>query len=191
MTSRVVCNIDACKRSAYALCYCCQQDFCMDHLNNHADLSKLHLPLLVDKINILFEQFHNVSPIEPSLFAELDQWRQEAHRAVDCFYERKKQEFQECLQEQRNKQKVKLDQLKNQINKLVEQSGATNENIRSIETSLQSLQLQVDGNNSPRFILSPLVIKNRLVVIDRNLLRLNDLLSSSPLSRMEAFVFTN
>jgi hypothetical protein len=66
---------------------------------------------------------------------------------------------------------------------LVEQSGATNENIRSIETSLQSLQLQVDGNNSLRFILSPLVIKNRLVVIDRNLLRLNDLLSSSPVSR--------
>ena len=183
MASSKVCSIDTCKIPAQALCYCCQQALCSGHLKQHVDILNLELPSLAHELNALFEQFNNDSLVKTSFITELDKWHEETQRAIDGFYERKKQEYYECLEKQRTKQKMKFDQLRHEIDKLIQDQGATRENTCAIQNSLQSLQQQMDQTDSLSFTFSPLVINDQLITIDNHMIRSNDLLTLPSISQ--------
>jgi hypothetical protein len=51
------CAIQTCKYKSSALCYCCNQNICTDHLNGHNELSKSGLNILNNEIINLNDQF--------------------------------------------------------------------------------------------------------------------------------------
>jgi hypothetical protein len=173
-----MCNVNTCKRLARALCHCCQQDLCTDHLKNHSDILNSQLIPLADKINVLFEELNNVPLVGHSFTTELDKWCVEAHREVDFCYERKTQEFQEFLHQQRAKKKSGLEQLRNEVSTLIYEQETTRENISSIERSIHE---QTDQFHPHPFTFSPFVIDDQFIVIHHNTFRLNDLRRLPPL----------
>ncbi|CAF4750729.1 unnamed protein product, partial [Rotaria sp. Silwood2] len=88
------CVFNECKRPSRALCICCQQYLCRDHLKEHYDLINSQLPSLADQINALSDQFNNSVLLESSGLTRLQQWREDAHRTVDQFYETKYRQFE-------------------------------------------------------------------------------------------------
>jgi hypothetical protein len=137
---------------------------------------------LAHELNKLSNQFKNDSLLRPAFLTELDKWCQEAHQAIDRFGERKKQEFEEFFHNERNKQKIELNRLQNQVNEFIqEKEEATQEDINSINESIRSLQHQTDQFELPQFIFSTLVIDDQLVTIHQNRSKSNDYLPlSSP-----------
>jgi len=106
------------------------------------DLLNAQLTSLADQINELFDRFNNVSLGQSTFLTELDQCCADAHRTIDLFYERKKKEFDKLVNEERNKCKAELDQLRDKVKQLIQAQEATHEHIdyRTI-----SLRLSDDG----------------------------------------------
>ncbi len=163
MASSRVCDINTCKRSVRALYYCRQQNLCIVHLNEHSDLINAQLIPLSDGINSLFETFNNISLVQSTFLSELIAWRQETHRMIDRFCERKQLEFEELFERERNKQKKELDRLRNEINELIREQEATQENINSINESMRFFQQTIQQFQFPQFRISPFIIDQQLI----------------------------
>ncbi|CAF2915497.1 unnamed protein product [Rotaria sp. Silwood2] len=181
MTSSQVCTIDSCKRSARVVCICCQQKFCIIHLNEHSDLVKVRLTPLAHELNKLSNQFTNDSLLRPAFLTELEKWIHEAHTSVNHFCEKKKQEFEEFFRSERDDQKIELNRLRDQLNEFIREEEATQEDIGSMKESIRLLQHQADQFELPQFSLSPLVIDDQPVAIHQNRSKPDDYLPlSSP-----------
>jgi hypothetical protein len=98
---------------------CCQQYLCREHLKEHDNLINDQLPILTDQINALSDQLNNSVLLESSCLTGLNQWREDAHRAVDQCYERKHRQFEELIQGRRDKQKKELDQMRVNFTELI------------------------------------------------------------------------
>ena len=131
------CAINDCKRPCRALCLCCDQYLCRDHLNEHDTLINAQIPLLMDQLNSLSDQFNRDDGSEFVFLKDIEQWRENAHRTVDQFYERKLQQRQQVIQIKRSKQKKEFDRMKLNFNELVQQQEATKQQIDSMKQSIE------------------------------------------------------
>ncbi|CAF3013514.1 unnamed protein product [Rotaria sp. Silwood2] len=159
------CAVSGCKRPSRALCNCCQQYLCRDHLKQHDDLIDAQLPLLADQINALSDQFNNSTLLESSGLTELKRWRDDAHKTVDQFYERKCGQFGQFVQEKQDKQRKELDRMRSNLNELIREQEATQIQIDSITESIRSLEKDVNNLQHVHFNINPLVIDDNLISI--------------------------
>ncbi|CAF1207679.1 unnamed protein product [Rotaria sordida] len=159
------CAVSECKRPSRALCNCCQQYLCRDHLKQHDDLIDAQLPHLADKINVLSDQFNNSTLLESSGLTELNRWREDAHKTVDQFYERKCQQFRQVVQERQNKQRKELDRMRSNMNELIREQEATQVQINSMTESIRSFEQDINNLQHIHFKINPLVIDDNLISI--------------------------
>ncbi|CAF4054579.1 unnamed protein product [Rotaria sordida] len=164
-SSSQTCAVSECKRSSRALCNCCQQYLCRDHLKQHDDLIDAQLPYLADQINALSDQFNNSTLLESSGLTELNRWREDAHKTVDQFYERKCQQFRQVVQERQNKQRKELDRMRSNMNELVREQEATQVQINSMTESIRSFEQDINNLQHVHFNINPLVIDDNLISI--------------------------
>ena len=89
------CNILSCKYISRALCYCCKQDLCIDHLKEHHELLNAKLLPLADEINTLANQLilSNLSNLINDSHEQLEQWRLNSYKIIDRVFENKLQEI--------------------------------------------------------------------------------------------------
>ncbi|CAF2802593.1 unnamed protein product [Rotaria sp. Silwood2] len=159
------CVFSECKRPSRALCIFCQQYLCLDHLKEHDDLISAQLPPLADQINTLSNQFNKGVLIESSSLTELKQWREYAHRTVDQFYETKYRQFEQFIQERKDKQRKELDRIRSNVNKVIQEQEATQEQINSMTESIRSFEQDVNNLQHVHFHISPLIIDENLIFI--------------------------
>ncbi|CAF1458715.1 unnamed protein product [Rotaria sordida] len=178
-SSSQMCSIETCKRSAHALCYCCQKSVCIEHLNEHSHRLNDQLLPLADDINDLFDRFNNVLLPQSAFCIELDNWREEAHQTIDHHCERKKQEFDKLIMNERQKQKIDLDHLRYQIDESIKKQETTTEYVDSMNNSLRCLQRQINELEIPP-VLSPLDIDEHIVDIYQNILKPKNILPLPP-----------
>lgn len=78
------CTITACKYSSRVYCFYCKQNLCRNHFNEHADLIKVQINPLVDKINELNNRFtaFNIERMKGDSHQKLQQWREECHKTL-------------------------------------------------------------------------------------------------------------
>ncbi|CAF3889040.1 unnamed protein product [Rotaria sp. Silwood1] len=159
------CVFSGCKRPSRALCICCQQCLCRDHLKEHYDLVNAQLPPLAHQINALSNQFNNGVLLESSELTELKQWREDAHKTVDQFYERKYRQFEQVIQERKDKQKKELDRMRSNVNELIQEQEATQDQIDIMTESIRSLERDVNNLEHVHFNINPLVIDDNLISV--------------------------
>ncbi|UJR12740.1 hypothetical protein I4U23_016914 [Adineta vaga] len=159
------CQINECKRSCRAMCLCCQQYLCLNHLNEHENLINSQIPLLTDQINSLSDQFNNNIEFEVSCFNDLNQWRENAHQTVEQFYQRKYEQYQEFIQMKRGKQKKEFNEMKINFNKLIQEQEATKEEIDSMKESIQFIEKDISELQHFHSIINPLIIDENLITI--------------------------
>jgi hypothetical protein len=104
------CTVPGCKHSSRAVCICCNQYLCIDHLKDHSDKQiNSQLTSLNAEINILSDRFHHISLAEPYFLTTLDKWRSDAYRTIDRFYETQRRHFEQFIQENRDKQHLQCN----------------------------------------------------------------------------------
>ncbi|CAF5069113.1 unnamed protein product, partial [Rotaria sp. Silwood1] len=123
------------------------------------------LPPLADQINALSNQFNNGVLLESSELTALKQWREDAHKTVDQFYERKYRQFEQVIQERKAKQKKELDRMRSNVNELIQEQEATQDQIDLMAESIRSLERDVNNLEHVHFNINPLVIDDNLISV--------------------------
>ncbi len=158
-TSSRSCSISECKHSSRALCICCNQYLCIEHLKDHSDKQNdSQLTSLTAEINILSDHFHHTSLVEPYFLKTLDQWRTDSHRTIDRFYETQRRHFEQFIQENRDKQRKEIDHLRLKILDLIREQNATQDDIQLIKDSIQLIEKDFNDLQHLQCNIRPLVI---------------------------------
>ncbi|CAF2538053.1 unnamed protein product [Rotaria sp. Silwood2] len=151
------CQIAECKQSSLALCYCCQQNLCRFHLIQHADAINDSLTPLADKINLLLDQLVS---FDPPYLKQIETWRAEAHRTVDSFCNRHRQELIDDVREQ---QKNELDRLRQTLVELMKEQATTQDHVESLTKSIQKIEDKLAELQCLQLNIQPLMINTNLI----------------------------
>lgn len=164
------CAILECKRVSRALCYCCQQNLCRDHLNEHDDLLNSRLNPIADEVNILKDRINNIDrrTIFSNLQEQLNQWRTEAHRRVDSFYDEKRNQINTIIDAKLNNYTKAIDHIRITVKQLIDKQETTVEDLNTIEERLQIIRgdfAQIE-DQAIDLRICPLDIDDKLIEID-------------------------
>ena len=153
----VSCTVDKCELVSLALCQCCKQDLCIDHLNDHANRRNENLFPFVEKMNSLISRFGQVCGGEQSFLKQLDEWRQNAYATVDYFCEKKRANFADVTL---NQQRDKMNDTHHTLNELVRKKGGSQQDLDSLSGAIQSIEQYLDAFQPIPFALPPLTISD-------------------------------
>lgn len=173
------CEISSCKHSSSAVCICCNQCLCIDHLKDHSNKqTDNQLISLTTEINILSDQFHRISLSEPNFLTTLDQWRSDAYRTIDRFYETQRRHFEQFIQENRQKQRKEIDHLRLKITDLNHEKNISPDDIYLIKDTIQSIEKDLNNLQYLHCHIRPLILDENFVTfrsdkITRDLLPLS------------------
>ncbi|CAF5189196.1 unnamed protein product, partial [Rotaria magnacalcarata] len=142
-----VCEIELCRRTARALCHCCQQNICIVHLNDHNNVLNSQLDPLIDQINLLDNRLRtlNIQTIVNSYREKLEQWRLDSHKEIDRYFEDKCQELKRLVVDKFDEQQEELGNLQSKLSELIHEQQITRDEF--YELALISEQLEHDINN--------------------------------------------
>jgi hypothetical protein len=121
------CAASKCERIARAPCDCCDQHFCLQHLNEHNALLISQLNPLTDEINTLGDHLRsfNLNETVTDCRQKLEQWRLDSHQKIDYFVEQKRQELDRLVAKKLDKQRESFFHIQSKITKLVREQEAT------------------------------------------------------------------
>jgi hypothetical protein len=160
-SSSIPCVVDKCELASLALCQCCKKDLCIDHLNEHANQRNEKLLPFVDKINVLLNRFSHFYDGEQSGLNQFDQWRQDAYKIIDNFYEKKRREF---MGETTDKQREQLNEMHNQLKDLVRKKGGTQQDLDAFSENMNSIEQHLDKLQQIQVVLPPLTIDDTCIL---------------------------
>jgi archaellum component FlaC len=164
MTSpRRPCTNDGCRTNSRTLCVCCEKYYCLDHLNEHFSRINNQIPPLSDKINGLSKRLTKFSSLEPSYLVALEKWRDEAHRAVEEYYETKRRDF---IDDRREKLKKEIERVRNRLDILLQKHNAVRDDVEMLTQDIRLVEQKFNELQSLRFTIQPLVIDDNLIVRD-------------------------
>jgi hypothetical protein len=179
------CSISGCNHSSRALCICCDQYLCIDHLKDHSDKqNNTQLTSLTAEINILSDHFHHMSLVEPYFLKTLDQWRADSYRTIDRFYETQRRHFEQFIQENRDKQRKEIDHLRLKINDLIREQNATQEDIYFLKDSIQLIEKDFNDLQHLQCNIRPLIIDENVATLQADKITRNILPLSRPYRTM-------
>jgi len=170
------CAITDCKRTARALCHCCQQNLCRDHFNEHTDALNYQLNPFVDEINQLNDRLNhiNVDNLIENLYEQLTRWHIDARQRIDKYFDEKQRELGEFIKTKISNQFEGIAQLRTAINQLIQKEDTTVEDLKAISSNIYSLRREVTQieYKSIDLNINPLEIDDKLIQIaDENIKR--------------------
>ncbi|CAF3913297.1 unnamed protein product [Rotaria sordida] len=165
------CSIEKCTRTSRGLCDCCQQNLCLQHLNEHNALLISQLDPLTDEINVLgycLETLNIQKTIDNSR-EKLEQWRQECYKKIDCFFEQKCQELDQLVNEIVDQQRTVLNRTHLKITELIHIQETTRQHIDLLTSSIRQLERNINNIEQKGLTITtrPLLIDDTLVSIER------------------------
>ncbi|CAF0742419.1 unnamed protein product [Didymodactylos carnosus] len=172
------CAITTCKRVSRALCNCCHQNLCRDHLNEHDDLLNAQLNPLADGINKLGDQLTTISAeqILSQSHEKLNQWRQDAYKTIDHLYEQKYEEVGRFISQKIHEQQEEIVQNQFKIGRLMHEREATVDHIDALTLNIQNIEEQIkEIEQIPvRINIRPLVVDDSIIdIVETNPNQLN------------------
>ncbi|CAF0975846.1 unnamed protein product [Rotaria sordida] len=140
------CVIDNCRHIQRALCKCCKQDLCYQHLWEHNDSIISQLNLLKNEIHHVNYRFKtlNIPEIIKAFQKQIKQWRINSYIIIDRLYDQKRQEFTEYIEENVGKQCEYMDQLQKQIDEFIEIEDGDQQEIKFIKSNINDINEKID-----------------------------------------------
>ncbi|UJR34217.1 hypothetical protein I4U23_021623 [Adineta vaga] len=106
------CMIALCRESSKVLCYCCNQNLCLEHLSNHKNSNSL-----IDQVKLLNEEMKRFD-IEKFIEHDrrrLTKWRDECFKKISRYYERKCDELEEFYQRKFHEEQKQIDSIQRKL----------------------------------------------------------------------------
>lgn len=162
--SRYPCTTTGCPQLSRVLCYCCKNNYCIEHLKDHNDIYLSQLHQLANEINKLSEYFRG------QYRQQLDRWRHESHQAIDSYYEKKCEELDNKSTQNeivtRNRQAI--ERIKINITQLIREHNTTQEEIDSLKAAISAIQRETKQISKENFELNipPLTFDENFIRIE-------------------------
>jgi hypothetical protein len=161
------CAVCGPKRTSRAICNCCKQYLCRDHLQEHDDLLNAQLEPLVDNVNELcdrLKQFNIESLFQP-IRIQLDQWKQSAFQLIERIYQEKSNEINQFINKQLNNLRQQTEQTQQTISQLIRQQDATNEHIEILIKTIQNIEKETNDlqHKSIEVKIHPLILNDNYI----------------------------
>ncbi|CAF1289929.1 unnamed protein product [Rotaria magnacalcarata] len=165
------CVITACKREANVLCYCCKENLCRNHYNEH-DFINSKLNLLVNEIDTFDRQLLGIDLRKyiQSSTEKLHQWRLDSYKQIDQYCEQKYREIEQHLLKVINLKRENLEELRKNMLGLVQKRKLTLELIDALSSDLRSMETELTGID-----LKYLSIQTSPITLERDLIHINEL----------------
>ena len=179
------CALDKCSRISRGQCDCCDQQLCLQHLNEHNVSLINQLNPLTDEFNALTDRLNtlNIEKITGESRRKLEQWRDRSHQQINRLFEQKCEELDRIMNEKIQKQRDEVNCLQSKIAEIIRNQETTRQQIDSLTTTMHDLKERMNEleNTSLRVTTQRLVIDNALFSIESTAERELDLsnLSSS------------
>ncbi|CAF0962016.1 unnamed protein product [Rotaria sordida] len=165
------CLIKKCTRTSRGLCDCCQQNLCLQHLNEHNASLVSQLNPLIDEINGLGDCLKtlNIQKTIGNSRQKLEQWRQDCYKKIDCFFEQKCQELDQLVNEKVDQQREELKRMHLKITELMNTQETTRQDINLLTSTIRQLETNINEIKQTCFTLDtrPLLIDDMHVVINK------------------------
>ncbi|CAF2888407.1 unnamed protein product [Rotaria sp. Silwood2] len=181
------CSIEKCTRTSRGPCDCCQQYLCLQHLVEHNALLISQLNPLTDEINALRNRFKtiNIQKTIGNNRQKLEEWREDCHKKIDCFFKKKCQELDQLVNEIVDQQQEKLNQIQTKIIDLINAQETTRQDIDLLTSTIGQLQTNINNIENICFTINtrPLVIDDTFILIKKTIEHELDLSTLSPVYR--------
>jgi hypothetical protein len=160
-SSSIPCVVEKCELASLALCQCCKKDLCIDHLNEHANQRNEKLLPFSDKINVLLNRFSQFYDGDQSIQKQLDEWKQQAYKIIENFYEKK---CRDLMDETTDQQREQLNELNNKLKELIRTKGGTQQDLETFSDNMRSIEQYLDKLQQIQIILPPLMIDDNCIL---------------------------
>ena len=137
-----------------------QLDECFEYVTND-------MTTMTNEISHLFDQLNLISSVQSNCLIELEHWRKNAHQLIDQLFDKRKQDIEEFVRIERNKQEGQAIRLRDQTTQLIQQSVPKQGELLSIQNAIRSLQQQIKQFDLTRFIPSPLLLTDHSPINQR------------------------
>lgn len=140
------CAVSKCNRVSRGLCDCCQQNLCLQHLNEHNASLISQLNPLTDELNVLGDRLKavDVQRIVGSCRRKLQQWRDECREQIDRLFMQKCQECDRLVHERTSEQRDKLVELRMKLTELINAQETTRQDIDQLTKTIRQLNKDMD-----------------------------------------------
>ena len=160
-SSSIPCVVEKCELASLALCQCCKKDLCIDHLNEHASQRNGKLLPFIDKINVLLNRFNEFYAGDRSIRKQLDQWRDNAYKVIQNFYDKKRQELND---EATDQQREQLNEIHQKLKELIRKKGGTQEDFDTFSNEMRSVEQYLNKLQQSEVTLPPLTIDEQCIL---------------------------
>ncbi|CAF3364799.1 unnamed protein product [Rotaria socialis] len=157
------CAVLQCERKFRALCDCCKQNLCLQHLTEHNMILVSQLNPLTNEIKALGERLESLKlhDIVRNGHQKLKQWQQDCHEKIDHLFEKKYQELDRLVTEKLDQQRESIRRLHSKLSKLVHEQEATRNDIDMLSTAIRQIEIDLKKIEQTSF-----QINTRSLVID-------------------------
>ena len=161
------CAVFKCNKESGALCYCCQQNYCLRHLIEHNDSFNPQLNFLFNEINNFDEQVRtlNIQQISSNCRQKLEQWRMDCHLTIDRFCEQKFHELNRFIDEKVGRKRMEINRLKSRMTELIREQEINDEELNSLKSTIDDLRTEMNNTRQlyNQINIHPLVIRDSLI----------------------------
>jgi hypothetical protein len=163
------CVIAGCRRLANVLCYCCQENLCRNHYNEH-DFLNSKLNILADEIDAFDKQLlsADIRKYIQTSNDRLQQWRIDCYKVIDQYCDQKYREIEQYLMKIINLKRESIEQLRRSMLDFVQKRQMTLELIDSLTSDLHAIESDMNDIDQKHLIIhtTPLVLDKTLIHIE-------------------------
>ncbi|CAF1190236.1 unnamed protein product [Adineta steineri] len=165
------CAAPKCNRVFRGLCDCCQQNLCLQHLNEHNSALISQLNPLTDEINALGDRLKtiDIEEIIGDCRRKLEQWRDYCHEEIEEIFERKCHEFDQLVNEKVSQQRERLNRLQVKMMEFIRAQEITCQDIDSLTTHIRALEKSLKNIEDTCFMIHtrPLLLNDHIIFIKK------------------------
>jgi gas vesicle protein len=166
------CAIAKCNRASRAPCDCCQQDICLQHLNEHNASLVFRLHPLTDEINAVGNRLDklNIQEALDDSRRKLEQWRDDCHQKIDGFFAQKYQELDGLIEMKVGKQREEIKQIQSKMVERIQEQETTRQEIDLLTSNIRRLEENMTNIEQICF-----QINTRSLVIDDSFIHIQEM----------------
>jgi len=165
-----ICALDKCSRISRGQCDCCDQQLCLQHLNEHNASLINQLNPLTDEFNALSDRLNtlNIEKITGESRRKLEQWRDRSHQQIDRLFEQKCEELDRIMNEKIQKQRDEINCLQSKIADIIRNQETTRQQIDSLKATIHEIKEKMNEleNTSLRVTTQRLIIDGGMISIE-------------------------
>lgn len=159
--SILLCTVTKCDLISCAICHCCRENLCLDHLKEHRDRLNAQLIPLLNQVKTLEKNLDRFEMNSTPAYRTIEQWREQAHQTINDFC-RKLHERMRV--EKKDKPKQFIQAIHIWLEYSIRKQGTKRERIEVVTQTLGEVRQHYEELLMTQIKMKPLMIDENIVI---------------------------